>query len=94
MEYDRTNKRATLVLDGMMNAKLYDQLDKLSADNKAAFRQSSDTSITRFGGKLENPLNVYAAVQVFPYPNAENTGGEEYQKSDAIESNKGEHAFR
>ena len=38
VEYDRTNKRATLVLDGMMNAKLYDQLDKLSADNKAAFR--------------------------------------------------------
>lgn len=93
VEYDRTNKRATLVLDGMMNAKLYDQLDKLSADNKAAFRQSSDTSITRFGGKLENPLNVYAAVQVFPYPNAENTGGEEYQKSDAIESNKANTLF-
>ena len=35
-------------------------------------------SITRFGGKLEKPLNVYAAVQVFPDPNAENTGGEEY----------------
>lgn len=94
VEYDRSNKRATLVLDGMMNAKLYDQLDdKLSADNKAAFRQSSDTSITRFGGKLENPLNVYAAVQVFPDPNAENTGGEEYQKSDAIESNKANTLF-
>ena len=92
VEYDRTNKRATLVLDGMMNAKLYDQLDKLS-DNKAAFRQSSDTSITRFGGKLEKPLNVYAAVQVFPDPNAENTGGEEYQKSDAIESNKANTLF-
>ena len=93
VEYDRTNKRATLVLDGMMNAKLYDRLDKLSADNKAAFRQSSDTSITRFGGKLENPLNVYAAVQVFPDPNAENTDGEEYQKSDAIESNKANTLF-
>lgn len=93
VEYDRTNKRATLVLDGMMNAKLYDRLDKLSADNKAAFRQSSDTSITRFGGKLANPLNVYAAVQVFPDPNAENTGGEEYQKSDAIESNKANTLF-
>lgn len=93
VEYDRTNKRATLVLDGMMNAKLYDLLDKLFADNKAAFRQSSDTSITRFGGKLENPLNVYAAVQVFPDPNAENTGGEEYQKSDAIESNKANTLF-
>lgn len=93
MEYDRTSKRATLVLDGMMNAKLYDRLDKLSADNKAAFRQSSDTSITRFGGKLETPLNVYAAVQVFPDPNAENTGGEEYQKSDAIESNKANTLF-
>ena len=93
VEYDRFNKRATLVLDGMMNAKLYDQLDKLSADNKAAFRQSSDTSITRFGGKLEKPLNVYAAVQVFPDPNAENTGGEEYQKSDAIESNKANTLF-
>lgn len=93
MEYDRTSKRATLVLDGMMNAKLYDRLDKLSADNKAAFRQSSDTSITRFGGKLENPLNVYAAVQVFPDPNAENTRGEEYQKSDAIESNKANTLF-
>lgn len=93
VEYDRTNKRATLVLDGMMNAKLYDRLDQLSADNKAAFRQSSDTSITRFGGKLENPLNVYAAVQVFPDPNAENTGGEEYQKSDAIESNKANTLF-
>lgn len=92
MEYDRTGKRATLVLDGMMNAKLYDRLDKLS-DDKAAFRQSSDTSITRFGGKLENPLNVYAAVQVFPDPNAENTGGEEYQKSDAIESNKANTLF-
>lgn len=93
VEYDRFNKRATLVLDGMMNAKLYDRLDKLSADNKAAFRQSSDTSITRFGGKLEKPLNVYAAVQVFPDPNAENTGGEEYQKSDAIESNKANTLF-
>lgn len=93
VEYDRTGKRATLVLDGMMNAKLYDRLDKLSADNKAAFRQSSDTSITRFGGKLEKPLNVYAAVQVFPDPNAENTGGEEYQKSDAIESNKANTLF-
>lgn len=93
MEYDRTSKRATLVLDGMMNAKLYDRLDKLSADNKAAFRQSSDTSITRFGGKLETPLNVYAAVQVFPDPNAENTRGEEYQKSDAIESNKANMLF-
>ena len=93
VEYDRTNKRATLVLDGMMNAKLYDRLDKLSADNEAAFRQSSSTSITRFGGKLENPLNVYAAVQVFPDPNAENTGGEEYQKSDAIESNKANTLF-
>ena len=93
VEYDRSNKRATLVLDGMMNAKLYDRLDKLSADNKAAFRQSSDTSITRFGGKLKNPLNVYAAVQLFPDPNAENTGGEEYQKSDAIESNKANTLF-
>ena len=93
VEYDRTNKRATLVLDGMMNAKLYDRLDKLSADNKAAFRQSSDTSITRFGGRLKIPLNVYAAVQVFPDPNAENTGGEEYQKSDAIESNKANTLF-
>ena len=93
VEYDRSNKRATLVLDGMMNAKLYDRLDKLPADNQAAFRQSSDTSITRFGGKLENPLNVYAAVQVFPDPNAENTGGEEYQKSDAIESNKANTLF-
>lgn len=93
MEYDRTSKRATLVLDGMMNAKLYDRLDKLSDDDKAAFRQSSDTSITRFGGKLENPLNVYAAVQVFPDPNAENTRGEEYQKSDAIESNKANTLF-
>lgn len=93
MEYDRTGKRATLVLDGMMNAKLYDRLDNLSDDDKAAFRQSSDTSITRFGGKLENPLNVYAAVQVFPDPNAENTRGEEYQKSDAIESNKANTLF-
>ena len=92
MEYDRTGKRATLVLDGMMNAKLYDRLDKLS-DDKAAFRQSSDTSITRFGGKLKTPLNVYAAVQVFPDPNAENTRGEEYQKSDAIESNKANTLF-
>ncbi len=92
MEYDRTSKRATLVLDGMMNAKLYDRLDKLS-DDKAAFRQSSDTSITRFGGKLETPLNVYVAVQVFPDPNAENTRGEEYQKSDAIESNKANTLF-
>lgn len=93
VEYDRTNKRATLVLDGMMNAKLYERLDKLSDDDKAAFRQSSDTSITRFGGKLEKTLNVYAAVQVFPDPNAENTGGEEYQKSDAIESNKANTLF-
>ena len=93
MEYDRTGKRATLVLDGMMNAKLYNRLDNLSDDDKATFRQSSDTSITRFGGKLKTPLNVYAAVQVFPDPNAENTRGEEYQKSDAIESNKANTLF-
>ena len=32
-------------------------------------------------------------MQVFPDPNAENTGGEEYQKSDAIESNKANTLF-
>lgn len=42
---------------------------------------------------MEAPLNVYAAVQVFPDPNAENTRGEEYQKSDAIESNKANTLF-
>ena len=93
LEYDQANKRATLVLDGMMNAKLYDQLNKLSGDDKATFQQSSNTSITRFGGKLEKPLNVYATVQVFPDPNAESDSGEEYQKSDAIESNKANTLF-
>ena len=65
MEYDRTGKRATLVLDGMMNAKLYDRLDKLLSDDKAAFRQAQRYQHHALGGKLEAPLNVYAAVQVF-----------------------------
>ena len=66
---------------------------KILSNFSGSLQQSSDTSITRFGGKLKTPLNVYAAVQVFPDPNAENTRGEEYQKSDAIESNKANTLF-
>ena len=63
IEYDQTTGRASLVLDGMMNAQLYSRLDELSDEDEAAFRQSSSTSITRFGGKLAAPAEVYATVQ-------------------------------
>ena len=77
-----------------MNAKLYDRLDKLSADNEAAFRQSSDTSITRFGGKSGNPAECLRSRAGVSGPERrEHTGGEEYQKSDAIESNKANTLF-
>lgn len=93
IEYDQTTGRASLVLDGMMNAQLYSRLDELSDEEKAAFRQSSSTSITRFGGKLAAPAEVYATVQAFPDPNAAYDSGEMYQKSDVIDSNRANTLF-
>ena len=87
IEYDQTAGRASLVLDGMMNAQLYSRLDALSDEDEAAFRQSSSTSITRFGGTLAVPAEIYATVQAFPDPNAAYDSGEMYQKSDVIDSN-------
>lgn len=93
IEYDQTDGRASLVLDGMMNAQLYSRLGELSDEDGAAFRQSSSTSITRFGGKLAAPAEVYATVQAFPDPNAAYDSGEMYQKSDAIDSNRANTLF-
>ena len=93
IEYDQTAGRASLVLDGMMNAQLYSRLDELSVEDGAAFRQSSSTSITRFGGRLAAPAEVYATVQAFPDPNAAYDSGEMYQKSDAIDSNRANTLF-
>lgn len=93
IEYDQTTGRASLVLDGMMNAQLYSRLDELSDEEKAAFRQSSSTSITRFGGTLAAPAEVYATVQAFPDPNAAYDSGEMYQKSDVIDSNRANTLF-
>lgn len=93
LEYDRTAGRASLVLDGMMNAQLYSRLDELADEDGAAFRQSSSTSITRFGGRLAAPAEVYATVQAFPDPNAAYDSGEMYQKSDAIDSNRANTLF-
>ena len=93
IEYDQTTGRASLVLDGMMNAQLYSRLAELSAEDEAAFRQSSSTSITRFGGTLAAPAEVYATVQAFPDPNAAYDSGEMYQKSDVIDSNRANTLF-
>lgn len=93
IEYDQTTGRASLVLDGMMNAQLYSRLDALSDEDEAAFRQSSSTSITRFGGTLAAPAEVYATVQAFPDPNAAYDSGEMYQKSDVIDSNRANTLF-
>ena len=93
IEYDQTDGRASLVLDGMMNAQLYSRLGELSDEDGAAFRQSSSTSITRFGGQLAAPAEVYATVQAFPDPNAAYDSGEMYQKSDAIDSNRANTLF-
>lgn len=93
IEYDQTTGRASLVLDGMMNAQLYSRLDELSDEEKAAFRQSRSTSITRFGGTLAAPAEVYATVQAFPDPNAAYDSGEMYQKSDVIDSNRANTLF-
>lgn len=93
IEYDQTAGRASLVLDGMMNAQLYSRLDELSDEDEAAFRQSSSTSITRFGGTLAAPVEVYATVQAFPDPNAAYDSGEMYQKSDVIDSNRANTLF-
>lgn len=93
LEYDQTAGRASLVLDGMMNAQLYSRLDELSDEDGAAFRQSSSTSITRFGGTLAAPAEVYATVQAFPDPNAAYDSGEMYQKSDVIDSNRANTLF-
>lgn len=76
-----------------MNAQLYSRLDELSAEDEAAFRQSSSTSITRFSGKLAAPAEVYATVQAFPDPNAAYDSGEMYQKSDVIDSNRANTLF-
>lgn len=73
--------------------KLYSRLDELLAEDEAAFRQSSSTSITRFGGKLAAPAEVYATVQAFPDPNAAYDSGEMYQKSDVIDSNRANTLF-
>lgn len=93
IEYDQTAGRASLVLDGMMNAQLYSRLDELAGEDEAAFRQSSSTSITRFGGRLAAPAEVYATVQAFPDPNAAYDSGEMYQKSDVIDSNRANTLF-
>ena len=93
IEYDQTAGRASLVLDGMMNAQLYSRLAELSDEDEAAFRQSSSTSITRFGGTLAAPAEVYATVQAFPDPNAAYDSGEMYQKSDVIDSNRANTLF-
>ena len=93
IEYDQTTGRASLVLDGMMNAQLYSRLDELSDEDEAAFLQSSSTSITRFGGTLAAPAEVYATVQAFPDPNAAYDSGEMYQKSDVIDSNRANTLF-
>ena len=93
IEYDQTTGRASLVLDGMMNAQLYSRLDALSDEDEAAFRQSSSTSITRFGDTLAAPAEVYATVQAFPDPNAAYDSGEMYQKSDVIDSNRANTLF-
>lgn len=93
IEYDQTAGRASLVLDGMMNAQLYSRLDELADEDEAAFRQSSSTSITRFGGTLAAPAEVYATVQAFPDPNAAYDSGEMYQKSDVIDSNRANTLF-
>lgn len=93
IEYDQTAGRASLVLDGMMNAQLYSRLDELADEDGAAFRRSSSTSITRFGGRLAAPAEVYATVQAFPDPNAAYDSGEMYQKSDAIDSNRANTLF-
>lgn len=93
IEYDQTAGRASLVLDGMMNAQLYSRLDELADEDGAAFRQSSSTSITRFGGTLAAPAEIYATVQAFPDPNAAYDSGEMYQKSDAIDSNRANTLF-
>lgn len=93
LEYDQSAGRASLVLDGMMNAQLYSRLGELSDEDGAAFRQSSSTSITRFGGKLAEPAEVYATVQAFPDPNAAYDSGEMYQKSDVIDSNRANTLF-
>lgn len=93
IEYDQTTGRASLVLDGMMNAQLYSRLDELSDEDEAAFRQSSSTSITRFGGTLAAPAEIYATVQAFPDPNAAYDSGEMYQKSDVIDSNRANTLF-
>ena len=93
IEYDQTTGRASLVLDGMMNAQLYSRLAELSDEDEAAFRQSSSTSITRFGGTLAAPAEIYATVQAFPDPNAAYDSGEMYQKSDVIDSNRANTLF-
>ena len=93
LEYDQSAGRASLVLDGMMNAQLYSRLDELADEDGAAFRQSSSTSITRFGGRLAAPAEVYATVQAFPDPNAAYDSGEMYQKSDVIDSNRANTLF-
>ena len=93
IEYDQTDGRASLVLDGMMNAQLYSRLGELSDEDGAAFRRSSSTSITRFGGTLAEPAEIYATVQAFPDPNAAYDSGEMYQKSDAIDSNRANTLF-
>ncbi len=74
--------RFTLTLDAMMTANLMDSLAR--APETAA---ASSTSITRFGGALASPLDIYATVQALP--TYENTGTDtsEYTASTVTKSN-------
>ncbi len=82
-----TNGRFSLTLDAMMTAGLLEKLKTADSNEAAALLQTSSTSITRFGGKLAAPLNIYATVQAFPtYQNMDNDT-HEYQQSSPTRSN-------
>lgn len=81
LEYDQTNKRFSLTLDAMMNAGLMKILE-----NDTDLQDDFSSSITRFGGDLEKPLTIYAKIQAFPSPTAEESG-DEYQPSTVVSSN-------
>ena len=88
LAYDNATGRFTLTMDAMMKASL---IDALAKDGTGAAAMTSSTSISRFGGALAAPRNIYATVQAFPDYSGGLTG--EYTQSTALQSNTANSMF-
>lgn len=79
----------SLVLDGMMTAELMEILEAKSggAGNLAGQYSTSITRLKEVAPALENPLDIYATLQVEPDYSNMNEGFTEYKSSGVVKSN-------